>query len=516
MSSDEPTAAGDEPAAARGEPAAPGDEPAAAVAPRRLHPAGIAVLGVGSLRELALPLGIAFAATVFGGGGGQPIVRAVVYAVIGAVIAVIAGYVRWATTRWSVGDGRIRLRTGLLSEKETDVPLGRVQAIDTVHGPLQRLFGVRGVQVQTAGGARQAEIMLPAVSAADVELLRSALRRGDLPAEAAPAPLAERRLGRRRLLVAALTAGQVGVLLPLLAAIPQLGDELWGNDIESAGREGMRLVPHSAPEWILAVVAVVLLAWLVSTAGAVFAFAGFTIERDDDRLRVRRGLLARREATVPVARVQAVRVVEGVLRAPFGLATVRVEVAGYAREAAAAQTLFPLLRRGEVEPFLAELLPELADGIDGLHGPPRRALRRYVLPPAALLLALGGAACVAFPAATPWPLLAVLPAGAYGAARWRAAGWRLEERRLAVRFRRLARTTVLAPTARLQQHGTRQTVLQRRARLADLEIRVGAGTRGHVRHLDAPVAGRLFDGLRREEVVSAEPHQPPARTAPRR
>ena len=479
-----------------------GEAGTAAIAPRRLHPAGIAVLGVNSLRELALPLGIAFVATVFGSGG-QPITRAVIYAALGAFVAMLAGYVRWATTRWSVGDGRIRLRTGLLSEKVTDVPLGRVQAIDTVHGPLQRLFGVLGVQVQTAGGAREAEIKLPAVRPDDVELLRSALRRRGEPAAAEEVPMAERRLGRARLLVAALTAGQVGVLLPLLAALPQLGDELWGNDIESAGRDGLGLVPHSAPEWILAGAAVILLAWLLSTAGALLAFAGFTIARDEDRLRVRRGLLARREATVPVARVQAVRVVEGLLRAPFGLATVRVEVAGYAREAAAAQTLFPLLRRAEVEPFLVELLPELADGIDDLRRPPRRALRRYALPPAALLLVLGAAACIITPAAAPWPLLAALPAAAYGAARWRAAGWRLEDRRLAVRFRRIARTTVLAPVARLQQHGTRQTLLQRRARLADLEIRVGAATRGDVRHLDAAVAGRLYDGLRRDEAQLA-------------
>jgi putative membrane protein len=499
------------------EPAAAGDATApAGVPPRRLHPAGIAVLGVGSLRELALPLGIAFASTVIGGGGGQPILRAVVYAGIGAVIAMIAGYVRWTTTRWSVGDGTIRLRTGVLSEKETDIPLGRVQAIDTVHGPLQRLFGVRGVQVQTAGGGREGEITLPAVGPSDVELLRAALRTRGAPAPAERAPLAERRLGGRRLLVAALTAGQVGVLLPLLAAVPQLGEELWGNDIESAGREGMRLVPESMPEWILAGVAVLLLAWLLSTAGAVLAFAGFTIARDEDRLRVRRGLLARREATVPVARVQAVRVVEGLLRRPFGLATVRVEVAGYAKEAAAAQTLFPLLRRTEVQPFLAALLPELADDVDGLDGAPRRALRRYMLPPTALCLALGGGACLAVPGAAPWPLLAALPAAALGAAQWRAAGWRIADRRVAVRFRRLARTTVLAPAARLQEHGVRQTILQRRAQLADVDVRVGAGTRGLVRHLDARVAGWVFDALRGEEVVSAEPAPASARTTPRR
>jgi len=494
MSSEEPPGAG---------PAPDADGPGAVLAPRRLHPAGIAVLAVGSLRELALPLGIAFAATVFGGGGGQPIVRAIAYAAIGAVVATIAGAIRWMTTRWSVGDGRIRLRTGVLSEKETDVPLSRIQAIDTVHGPLQRLFGVRGLQVQTAGGGRKGELTLPAVGPADVELLRAAVRRQSGPAAAAgPAPLAERRLGRRRLLVAALTAGQLGVLLPALAVVPQLTDELWGDDLQRAGREGVGLAPESAAEWILAGLGLLALAWLVSTAGAVLAFAGFTVARDADRLRVRRGLLARREATVPVARVQAVRVVEGWLRRPFGLATVRAEVAGYAKEAAAAQTLFPLLRRAEVEPFLAALLPELADGIDGLDGAPRRALRRYVLPPALLLLALGAAVCVALPDVAPWPLLAVLPAAAYGASCWRAAGWRIEDGRLAVRFRRMARITVLAPAARLQEHGVRQTALQRRARLADVEVRVGAGTRASVRHLDAGVAGHVFDALRREEVVA--------------
>ena len=216
--------------------------------------------------------------------------------------------------------------------------------------------------------------------------------------------------------------------------------------------------------------------------------------RDGDRLRIRRGLLSRRESTVPVARVQAVRIVEGLLRQPFGLVTLRVEVAGYAKEAAAAQTLFPLLRRAEVAAFLAELLPEAGGDVGGaLEGAPRRALRRYLLPPVVAALVVGGA--LSFVVAW-WPLLLVVPAAWYGMECWRAAGWRLEGGQLALRFRMLARTTVLARAARLQQHGLRQTVFQRRGDLADVEVAVGAGTRGRVRHLDARVAGALFDALR--------------------
>ena len=472
-------------------------EPAHELAPRRLHPAGIAILALGALRSLALPLAVAFAGGVMGSGGGEPVWRILAFGVFGALIAGGAGLVGWMTTTWSVTDGAVQLRRGVLARKETVVPLARVQAVDTVHGPLQRFFGVQGVDVQTAGGGREGEVKLPAVAPGDVERLRAAVQaRAAGPAAPAPVVLAERRLARGRLAVAAFTAGQVGVLLPIVAGAAQLANELGASD-PSAAREGLRLAPDSTGEWLLAALALLIVAWLLSAAGAVLSFAGFTLIREPDRVRIRRGLLARREATLPVGRIHAVRVVEGSLRRPFGLATVRAEVMGYKREAGAARTLFPLLRRAEVEPFLAAVLPELADDLDGLAGAPRRALRRYLLPPLLAALVAAGVAIVAVPGVGAWPVLLVVPALALGHGRFAAAGWRLREGRLALRFLRLARTTVLAPAARLQDHSVAQNPFQRRAALADLEVHVGAGTYAAVRHLEARDAGRLFDRLRR-------------------
>ena len=471
--------------------------------PRRLHPAGIAVLALGALRGAALPLVAVFLAGVAGRGlDTHALVRALALAGVAAAAATLAGVVAWSTTTWQIGPATLRHRRGVLSVKETDVPLGRVQAVDTVRGPVQRLFGVVGVHVQTAGGGREAEIVLPALSAADVAALRDAVgpRRGAAHApeapEPPPAPVRRRRLGRRRLLVAALTAGQLGVLLPVLAAILQLLDDTFqGDEVRRAGRVGA-LAPDTAVEWALLGSGVVLVAWLLSMAGVVVAFGGFAVARDGDRLHIRRGLLARREASVPVPRVQAVHVVEGVLRQPWGLALLRIEVAGYKGEPSAAQTLFPLLRRDEVRGFHDELLPELADAPDRLTPVPRRAARRYALPPALAGLAAGLAVALLVPGVGAWPLLLAAVGAAYGLLRRHDAGWRLEDGRLAVRFRRLARTTVLAPAARLQQHSVSQTVLQRRARLADLEVRIGAGTRGRVHHLEAATAAGLFEALR--------------------
>ena len=355
------------------------------------------------------------------------------FGAFGALIAVVAGVVRWMTTTWAVSDAVIRYRTGVVSRKETDIPLSRVQAVDTVYGPLQRLFGVRGVTCSPRAAGAGARSGCPRWRRATS---RRCARRstGAAASPRPPAPLAEWRLGGRDLLLAALTAGQLGFIVPLLAAVPQLSQEVFGNDIRTAGEEGLRLVPDTTLEWIGAAAALLALAWIVSIAGAVLTFAGFAVARDEQRLRLRRGLFARREATIPVARVQAVQLVEGVLRQPFGLAALRVEVAGYAAEHAAARTLFPLLRRADADAFLAALLPELAGTAPHVAGArlapaPRRALRRYVLPPAAAALVLGAIAAVAIPGA-----------GALAAARRRArrgvgrrvlAGGRLAARRRA-------------------------------------------------------------------------------------
>jgi putative membrane protein len=282
------------------------------------------------------------------------------------------------------------------------------------------------------------------------------------------------------------------VLLPVAAGAAQRSQQLFDDPAEGA-RTLIGALPEGEAGWVLLAAGVLLLAWLLTALGTVVAFGGFALRREGDELRIRRGLLQRRQVTLRVGRVRAVRVVESLPRQPLGLAALRVEVIGHAKEQAAAQTLFPLLRLDEVEPFLRELLPEMADRIDGLAPPPRRALRRYLLPPFAAAALLSAAAALAL--SSPWPLLAAPFGVLYGALAFSAAGWRLEGGRLAVRSRRLTRSTVLAPAAGRESHDLAQTALQRRARLADVAVAFGKGTVAQIRHLDADDARSLWAAI---------------------
>ena len=250
--------------------------------------------------------------------------------------------------------------------------LDRIQAIDVHQGPLQRAFGVFAVDVQTGAGAKGGEISLPALTPEAVAELRAPRPGAAVEREQAPTS-PSRRISAARARDRRAHRRPARDRLPVLAAA--LPGARSSSSTPSRARRRCAGCRTRSPRSCSAPPRCSCWPGCSRPSGALVAFGGFTLVRDGERLRIRRGLVQRSEATVPVSRVRAVRVVEGVFRRPFGLATLTVEVTGYADEAAAARTLFPLVRVRDVEALLDEFLPELADDPRGLRSParPRRA-----------------------------------------------------------------------------------------------------------------------------------------------
>lgn len=399
-----------------------------------------------------------------------------------AALAAVWGFLSWRATTYGVVGGAFRLKQGIFQKNERTIPLEHVQSVDTVQGIVQRLFGVYEVRVETAGGgASEPDASLPALDRDATENLRRRLegaRREPVAEEAGPIVI--RRLSMRELLIAGATSGQIGVALSLLAVGSQVFDEFFSeaffrNLVES-------LAPNAFFVALILVPAVALVAWLLAIAGTVLAHYDFTLSRDGDFLYIKRGLLERREATIPLSRIQAVRASEGALRQPFGLASLRVESAGYGEDAGVSTFLFPLLPMDEVQGLLRKAAPEFAV-VPPLQRLPRRALRRYVFRAVVPGLVLATAAILVsllvFDTALGFfALLLVPPFALYGWLRFRAAGWALEGDRLVVRWRSLARLTAIAPRRRLQSRGFSQSPLQRRLGLANFESQVASGLAG--------------------------------------
>jgi putative membrane protein len=505
----EPTPAG--PAASATEPAVPGS---------RLHPAWIVIGAVRRFRGFLVPLAVLLVTR-------DPREAGTLGLVLLATLAAVATQaVAWATTRWSVDGNRLRLTTGLLGRRERLVPLERVQSVDLSDTPLERLFGVAGVRVETAAGGQG--IVLEAVGRPTAERLRARLLAARQPAGtiesgdvgAAPdegqaaSPTAAQnpplyRMGAREVFLAGATSGRIGPALAVVGFGVGLIDDL--AELPVADRF-LAWMPLAAVRGIGAAAAVLavgaVLAWLLAVAGAALTWSGFELRREGDRVLMTHGLLDRRRRSAPLSKIQAVTVRESLLRRPFGLAEVRFESAGRGADDADSGILLPLAPAAAIPGLMAAIAPALAPqaALPPLDAPPPRARARYLgdaLRPLALLAALAVAAAAVAPGVAWWwglLLLAGVPlAVAHGILGWRESGWALDGDRLLLRSGGLERRLTVAPRRRLQRRGTAQTPFARRAALATFRADLAAGSGGGrllLRHLDAGEAARLVERLR--------------------
>jgi membrane protein YdbS with pleckstrin-like domain len=99
-------------------------------------------------------------------------------AIAGAGAALALGAVAWARLawtrwRWAAGSRALELRHGVVILRESVVPYHRLQQIDVVRGPLERLLGLATLTLRTAAATSDARI--PGIDAASANEVRRLL-----------------------------------------------------------------------------------------------------------------------------------------------------------------------------------------------------------------------------------------------------------------------------------------------------------------------------------------------------
>jgi putative membrane protein len=320
---------------------------------RRLHPLSPLVRsGRGVLAVLALA-GLSTSGAVGSGNGPHW------YDLVLAAIVAVAAIVNWLVTRWKLDGATLRIETGLLRRDSRQLPVARIQAVDLVRPFLARMLGLAELRVRLAGSGaadgRLAYLTEPAAVALRARLL--AAHHGLDPATPEPAEQIVTSVPAGRLVGSALTS-TVPVALVVVAA-------------------GV-VVTTLAPAGLLAA-AGTLVWWLVIAATMVWRHVssqyGFTVAVSPDGVRIRRGLLGTVAETIPVQRVQAVRMVEPLLWRPFHWCRLEVDVAGHGGHEgegtdAVRKALLPVGGPDEARRLLSITLPAPPPAVTP---PPRRA-----------------------------------------------------------------------------------------------------------------------------------------------
>ena len=383
----------------------------------RLHPASL-IVGV-PLVQLFRALVIPAFAVLAGSGGDRT--QLLVIVVLGVLL--VARVLAWRRFTWSFDGEVVRVEQGVLSRSRRVVGVERVQQVELERPFAQRLLGVATLRIETAGSDAGPEVELRVLALDEALALREALQpraavRADGAEDAAAGPDAADggageevvlALPLRRVALASVTGAQLLIAPALLTGLLQVAgdrvDELidlavtWLVELQEGG-----VVPGTRT-WFVGALAVAIVAVATTLVVSVVRDGGFVVVRIGDDLVLRRGLLGTRESTVPLRRVQVVRVTANPLRRALGVATLRIHSAGgSAGGGGDRRAVIPLVTVAELPQLLDDLLPEL-DGVPELRPHPIAARRR------ALLRRLRGLASWYVPATLAWVALALAPDG---------------------------------------------------------------------------------------------------------
>lgn len=409
----------------------------------RLHPLSAALRGLS--RGLSVGTALFFLGTAVGAidlpGG---VLAAPLLGLVGFALGVGWELLYYRRFDYELTADTLDIASGVLSRRDREIPLRRVQNVDISRGLLQRTLEIAAVEIETAGGgdteaslryvsyeeakrlqrdigrrkrgragdraagdrtgenegireAGTGETVTSAVASGGAEAgetTRPAAGEDDERAAAEGAwPAAEGMtelfaLGTRNLLVLGLVAPDLRALLPVLFfAAPVVGlsipDLLLDSGVLAVGPRGAALAAVS---------------WAGSAAVTAARYYDFRLTRVGDELRYERGLLSRYDGSIPLEKIQQLDFRENVLMRRAGYAGLAVETAGYAPgggPAGGSEAAIPLAGRGEVR--------RLARSIEGFAAadlerasfvrPPERARRRYAV---RYLLALALAAGVLY------------------------------------------------------------------------------------------------------------------------
>lgn len=425
----------------------------------------------------------------------------------GAVTSFLSTFFRFLTLRYGVDGDRVIIRSGLIFRQKRTIPVDRIQNLHLKSGVIHRVFGVVDVRVETAGTG-EAEAQLSVIKAPRAETFR----REVLGSRREPGTTVEEDRGKliRRsrlseLLLAGATENRVLVLVAALWGLFELGQDT-GLDVEGI----IAAIGDRLPGGAAAVVAVVVLGilflglgWIASILWTVVTYYGFTLRRRGGDLRKTHGLLTRFESTIPVARIQTVRLQASFPRRLLNVLQVLAATAGSKADDHQGGTavIAPLIPRVEANGFCRAVYPDLRledAQLDRVH--PRARRRGFIR-----LLIPGAVVATVFilrGSTWPWFALALWTVFSWVLARARYAilGYGVADRFLLTRAGVWTRKLWIVPQEKVQAVRVEQSPLQRILGLATLHVSTAGGgslSRLNIVDMGAPEAASMFESLSR-------------------
>lgn len=457
--------------------------------PKRLHPIAILLNIIKTIKELVLP----FLLVVVLPGNNDNIPSWVQPLIIGIIVVLIIlrAFIQWLRFTYRIESGEFRIESGVFIRKKRYIKFDRIQSIDISEGIIQRIFRLVKVNIETAGGT-QADAVLSAIGKNDAEILNAIIIRekkkktnetlaAELPEESLEKELVSSTFKQAwsQIFTMAATSGAVGVFLSgAIAFVTQFDEIIPFERIFKNYEEYMGLGTI-----ILTAFAILglLIVYVLATVSMVVKYANFTVLKTGEELVISRGLLEKRQLTIPTHKVQGIRIMENLVRKPLGLATVYLEYAGGSSEDRESLSimLFPLIKKKDLHKKIQEFLPGYETAVE-IVPLPKRAYFRYVFRKGIIFIPIIMALVWFF---RPWGLLSLslIPLSLlWSYLQFIAGGWITKDDLLIIRSRFISTQTLIMPRNRIQSLTYKKSYFQKRQQLATISASIKSGISSQV------------------------------------
>lgn len=484
----------------------------------KLHPISAFLNFIKGMKELLLPFIIIFGVNIFRGDGISSMFnqgwQGLIPIIVGGAVLLfllVAGIVKWKRFVYWFEDGELRIEYGLFVKKKRYIPFERIQSLNYAEGIFHRPFGLVKVKVETAGSGKigQAEAELTAISREDADRIEKEMEKAKHqlsrdttpvmgPIEYVEAPVKKMskklyHMSMKELLILATTSGGIGVVISAVAIFLSQFSEFIPYD--AIYEEVILFLRFGALIVALTVFVVLLVAWVISVIMTIVANYQFTIQYDEDRIYITRGLLEKKKVSVPLKRVQGIKISQNPLRELFGYATVVVESAGGSvGDKDEKIRLFPLVKKNRMLPILEELFPEL-EWEPQLVKAPKRSIHFFYRLNLVWFSPFFVAAGYFF---YPYGLLALIIVPfviVVGIWQHQTVGYALGERQLTAQFRGLSKHRYFILKKRIQVVQVTQSYFQRRKGIASIHATIKSGMMGATAttpHMEKEDASRIL------------------------
>jgi len=422
----------------------------------------------------------------------------------------ITGLIKWKRFEYWFEDDELRIEYGLFVKKKRYIPFDRIHSLDYTEGILHRVFKLVKVRVETAGGSAslksEAELTAITKAAADqIEIKMAEAKRrktteveNDEEAENVFESKVEAELKPifsmkgKDLLILATTSGGIGLILSgALIFITQFADLL---PLDRMYEEVSGIIKYGLLIVAIVVFLAFLVVWGISVVMTFVSYYGFSVVVDQEDIVITRGLIEKKRATVPLNRVQSVRVVENPFRQLFGYANVVIDNAGGGLGDGARINLFPLVKKQDINGPLSEIFPDLIL-VEPAGKLPTRGKRYYYRIDFFWMVPIIGALIYFFFPYGLFSLLLIPVVVLWGMWQHRSAAYEIFGNQLTMRFRGFSLQTAYLMKKRVQSMAIKQNYFHRRKGVASISASVKSGMgvfAAEVSHMEEAEADRIL------------------------